>query len=363
MLLRLRRLAPVGAALALIAPLTAVGQQAPKPQAPTVIRSQITLVPVDVRVVDRDGRPITDLTEADFTVFEDGVPHAIRHFSAHAFTADPHAVSAQPQFRTPQEEGARASNRRVFLIMLGRGQHQSVSKYVEALHAFITKGLLPQDQVAIMAWNRATDFTSDHAKAGRILERFRDQHGQIEHELLQWFTGLRALYGSPDIPAHIQRKIDAVYEDAGDLRPRSLTPSPSSDAAARSEMSRRAAEEIQRDEIMKTFPGSGFITDSRAEILASLSGMTFEDYVARSSETLQDLGSLYAAVDYLRYLEGEKHLLFLTEKGIDIPLTEGNRNWRPSPATRASPSTSCRRAASPASRRRASCWGRRGRRS
>ena len=43
---------------------------APAPQ----FRSQTVLVPVDVRVIDKFGRVVTDLTASDFTVLENDVP-------------------------------------------------------------------------------------------------------------------------------------------------------------------------------------------------------------------------------------------------------------------------------------------------
>ena len=66
-------------ACALVLPLAA--QQQPQ-QVPGAIRSQITMVPVDIRVLDRNGRPVTDLTQADFVVTENGVRQKIVHFTA-----------------------------------------------------------------------------------------------------------------------------------------------------------------------------------------------------------------------------------------------------------------------------------------
>src|SRR5688572_5302478 len=91
------------AAVLLLLPLNTRAQQAPAPQrTPPLIRSQITAVPVDVRVLDRDGKPVSGLTAADFTVLEDGVPQVIRHFSEHTFTPEPIAPgtpAVQPQLR------------------------------------------------------------------------------------------------------------------------------------------------------------------------------------------------------------------------------------------------------------------------
>ena len=43
--------------------------------------SGVDLVHLGVSVVDRDGKPVTDLTEVDFELFEDGQPQDIRYFS------------------------------------------------------------------------------------------------------------------------------------------------------------------------------------------------------------------------------------------------------------------------------------------
>src|SRR5580765_4288880 len=76
--------ARVLAALALFAaPLFAQDPQQPPPQQPPLAyRTRTTLVPIDVRVLDKNGKPVTDLTEKDFIVFEDGIRQDIRTFSA-----------------------------------------------------------------------------------------------------------------------------------------------------------------------------------------------------------------------------------------------------------------------------------------
>ncbi len=46
-----------------------------------VIRIDTELVNINVRVVDRNGRPIANLKKGDFTVTEDGIPQEIEYFS------------------------------------------------------------------------------------------------------------------------------------------------------------------------------------------------------------------------------------------------------------------------------------------
>src|SRR5258707_2684660 len=63
--------------LALLA-LSGVEGPGQEPQAPrTTFKSTVDLVPVDVNVVDKTGRPVSDLAADDFTLAVDGKPRRI----------------------------------------------------------------------------------------------------------------------------------------------------------------------------------------------------------------------------------------------------------------------------------------------
>jgi hypothetical protein len=158
------------AALAMAA--ASPGQNPPANQQPPAFKSGVTIVPLDVRVLDKDGRPITDLRQDDFRIVENGVPQTIAHFMAQALVADQPqpalraSTKAEPFDPTPQ-------TRRVFLIVLGRGALGDTRVYPQTLNAllrFIRENLLPQDQVGLLGYNRAVDFTTDHEKLARLLE-------------------------------------------------------------------------------------------------------------------------------------------------------------------------------------------------
>ncbi|HNX50917.1 MAG TPA: hypothetical protein PKL08_12190, partial [Thermoanaerobaculaceae bacterium] len=65
---------------------SALAQQSP-PIDPVRASSQVSVVNVEVVVTDRDGKPVTDLTAADFEVSEDGKPQAITNFLAGSLPA------------------------------------------------------------------------------------------------------------------------------------------------------------------------------------------------------------------------------------------------------------------------------------
>src|SRR5215467_124365 len=89
--------------------------------------SGTSLVPVNVRVVDDHGNPITDLTREDFSVLEDGVPQPIRVFDAHALAPASRELNRPGGVVGPTTAvNILPQERRVFLIVLGRGRLNQV---------------------------------------------------------------------------------------------------------------------------------------------------------------------------------------------------------------------------------------------
>ena len=200
--------------LALCAMWTVLAAQA-QPQQPPAFRSSTTLVPIDVRVLDAKGQPIVDLRQDEFVVLEDGKPQPIRHFAATGITTSEPA-GTPVKLRAASAAGMlQPQTSRVFLFVMGRGRLQPPSKGVDAAIQFVRERALPQDQLAVFAWNRATDFSADHEAIARVLDRFKAGHERIESDLTQYFRGLQAVYGSKTIPPYIQARVDQVFDDHG----------------------------------------------------------------------------------------------------------------------------------------------------
>jgi VWFA-related protein len=254
-----RSIALVFGAVAIAAIAASPGQSPPREQQPPAYRSGVTIVPLDVRVVDKNGRPITDLKQEDFRILENGVPQTIAHFVTQALVADrPQpalraSTRAEPFDPTPQ-------NRRVFLIVLGPGALGDTRAHPETLNAllrFVRESLLPQDQVGLLAYNRALDFTTDHESVARLLEAL----------------GRPASGG----PGALARRGSMAASDM---------PSVFSDLPA-------------------------FDTPPSIE-----AGLGLEDYAkSRLGQSNGEMDALMAGINYLRYVGGEKHLVFVTERG------------------------------------------------
>lgn len=280
-----------------------------------VFRGGITIVPIDVRAFDRNGKPVTDLTAGDFTILEDGVPQTIAHFSTHAFTPDgpviqpPGADGARSGSAAAAEPASRAitpQTSRVYLIVLGRGRLQIPNKGVDGVLHFVRNRLLPQDRVALLAYNRATGFTTDHASLIPILERYARLHEAIEVKLTLHFSGLAGLYRAPDIPPAIQADIDRVFVGAGTAAARTVPAVTENRDRTDADYRRRVADALIGD------PSASL--SSKAE--AAIEGLTFDAFVATTVKEGLDIGNINAGIDYLRHVDGEKHLIYVASGGF-----------------------------------------------
>jgi VWFA-related protein len=318
-----------GIALAIAARPVAIAQSAPQQNQPT-FRTVTSLVPIDVRVIDRNGKPITDLRAADFMILEDGAPQKLGHFSVTTLaTAPPPAEPALIRRAMPADSAPLTpQTRRLFLIALGNGRLQYPSLGVDAAIGFVRDSLLPQDQVAVAAYNRATDFTTDRAKMLKVLEEFKARHEMIEAKLRQHFSGFSAAYKSADLPTTLQGEIDAIFTG---VEPRTLPPGRVPDASTLNQDDRVAADTLQRAEILRERIDAAIAMgqalsefDKVALAEAERFGSSLEEYFQTNRQTMMDLGRLYAGIDYLRYIDGEKHLVFVTERGLDLPRAESD---------------------------------------
>jgi VWFA-related protein len=310
-------------------------------QRPTFATATI-LVPVDVRVIDnKTHKPVVDLQQDDFTLFEDGVAQPIRHFEHRRLTPEaPPAPGARPPVRE-STFGITPQNNRVFLIVLGRGRLQEPSKALDALQRFVREQLLPQDQVAVFAYDRATDFTTDHEQVAQLIERFKRAHEQIDMEVrLAIESSMAAVYGSRSIPRSLQAKIDAVFQGAGAPGYREIGKGETTASQRAEKDVNRQLDRSQQADAVKTAQqlyddaarnlggtDAGLPPNIAWTTLDEVASRTFttlglDDFMAHTAQSLQDLGNCYAGIQYLRHLEGDKHLVFVTERGMNLPRLE-----------------------------------------
>jgi VWFA-related protein len=288
------------------------GGQRPGP--PGTIRVRVRLIPVDVIAADQQNRPVANLKQEDFQIFENGQEQQIRHFSVEKLSASP-AESAQPAElrKVPTLELAPRSSR-TFLILLGRGRHQTYFKCIDDLIRFVRRNLLPQDRVAVFCYNRATDFTTEHERVAQVLDRYKKANEKLESQLESRLSGLAAIYGSKEIPKSLQSEIDAIFAGPETPASRRVPPAGIPNKTGWDKKTRDVAGQANR-----TDEAAAISQFDKSEADSISGGLSFDEFASSSAMTQQDVRNILTCVEYLRYMEGEKHLLFFTEKGLFFP--------------------------------------------
>jgi len=323
---------------------TIAGQaQAPvqeqRPGPPGTIRVQVRLIPVDVIVTDQRDKPVVDMKQKEFQIFENGRPQEIRHFSLQTFAVDAPDPGSKSTLRNIPSPELAPQTSRTFLILLGRGRHQTPLRAVDSLIKFVLKDLLPKDKVAVFAYNSATDFTTDHERIVQVLERYKKSNDKIESWLESRMRGLATVYGLKEIPKSFQPEIDKIFKSGGALTSRQVPPGRitekgtivrdwdlaadtflrDSDRAAETDARKTVAEEIAEE----GGPGSqimlSLIRFDTIEAGFATVSLPFDAFAPMAGGSFQDLQNLFTCIEYLRYMEGEKHVIFFTGEGLLFP--------------------------------------------
>jgi VWFA-related protein len=115
-----------------------------------IIRTDTSLVQLNIGVVDKQGRPITSLTRNDFAVYEDGVKQSIQHF---------------------QPVDAPFS---LVLMLDMSGSTVSFRPQLKLASQRFLDALAPEDRVAVIQFNAKvkslTSFTTDRLKTAYAIE-------------------------------------------------------------------------------------------------------------------------------------------------------------------------------------------------
>jgi VWFA-related protein len=154
------------------------GQQGDTQQ--PVFRGGIDFVRVDVIVSDKNAQPVTDLTEKDFEVLEDGKPVAIEQFKLIKVDGNPKPGGAPPKQihnRNDEELEAARDDVRIFVFFMDdyhvrRANSISVRP---TLQRFIQQQLRPTDMIGIMyPLMPISDLllTRDHNKIANAINTF-----------------------------------------------------------------------------------------------------------------------------------------------------------------------------------------------
>jgi VWFA-related protein len=151
-------------------------------QAPKTFKSSVDLVPVDVNVIDRNGKPIADLTAQDFSLKVDGKARRIASAQFIGVTRNVEQAPINPDYSSnPNVPGAR-----LIMLVVDQGNiGASRGKYaIDAARRFMGR-LSPNDRVGLVTIPGAgpqIDFTANHALVSTALQSVVGTSDDGEHQ-------------------------------------------------------------------------------------------------------------------------------------------------------------------------------------
>src|SRR6185503_7696160 len=152
-------------------------------QAPQTFRSSVDLVPVDVNVIDRSGRPIADLKAQDFSLTVDG---KARRIASAQFIGVTRGVERAPKASESYSTNPPSTGARLIMLVVDQGNiGASRGKYaIDAASRFIGR-LSPDDRVGLVTIPGAgpqIDFTANHALVQTALKSVVGTSDDGEHQ-------------------------------------------------------------------------------------------------------------------------------------------------------------------------------------
>jgi VWFA-related protein len=135
---------------------------------------------VTVRILDQEGRPVTDLKKEDFVLHDNGKKKIITEFEVHILSEEGMKVRPSGE-ATDLAKSVKGMNRRllIFLDIQGSDVNGMANAKEAALH-FVDTQLRPGDEVGILGFSPTRGFlikeylTTDQDKIRRAIKKTRD---------------------------------------------------------------------------------------------------------------------------------------------------------------------------------------------
>jgi len=149
-------------------------QRVPRHDAAAIIKL------VAVRVLDQDGRPVTDLKKEDFILYDNGEKKVITEFEVHTLSEEGMEVRPSGQ-AADLAKTVKGMNRRLFILLdiPGTDANGMANAKQAALH-FVDTQLRPGDEVGILGFSYMKGFfiqeylTTDREKIRKAIEKTKE---------------------------------------------------------------------------------------------------------------------------------------------------------------------------------------------
>lgn len=135
---------------------------------------------VTVRVLDQEGRPVTDLRKEDFVLYDNGAKKVITEFEVHILSGE-EAEAGASKDKAGSATPVESMNRRMFIFLDIQGSDvMGVANAKKAALHFIDNMLQPADELGILGFSPTRGFlileylTTDHKRIRKAMEKLKD---------------------------------------------------------------------------------------------------------------------------------------------------------------------------------------------
>ncbi len=178
---------------------SSVPQEAVRPQKPLQYEARVTIKLIQVIVLNKQGKPVTDLKKEDFVLNDNGQEMKLTEFEKHLLSL--------PSLEKPVEERVAATplpaprllNRKFFLFFdFVYNNPAGVRKMGEVARNFLETQILPTDEIGVLSFSFLKRLqvhlylTTDHEKVRKLIskiglrdstDRFEDLEDKYQREL------------------------------------------------------------------------------------------------------------------------------------------------------------------------------------
>ena len=179
------------------------GQPQPPQQPPITFRAEVNYVEVDTRVLDQQGKFVSDLTPEDFQVFEDGKPQKVTAFSLVNIPVErvERPLFASKPIEPDVRNNMQAADGRIYVIMLDDYHTAALrSQRVKlAARQFIERYVGANDLAAVVHTSGRGDagqeFTTSQTRLLRAVDKFMGR--KLNSSTLNMIDDVQRRAGTP----------------------------------------------------------------------------------------------------------------------------------------------------------------------
>jgi len=178
---------------------SSVPQEAVRPQKPLQYEARVTVKLIQVIVLDKQGKPVTDLKKEDFVLTDNGQEMKLTEFEKHLLSLPSAETAVEERVAATPLPAPRLLNRKFFLFFdFAYNSPAGVRKMGEVARNFLDTQVLPTDEIGVVSISLIKRLqvhlylTTDHAKVRKLVskiglrdstDRFEDLEDKYQREL------------------------------------------------------------------------------------------------------------------------------------------------------------------------------------